>query len=403
MIEIIRGTCPDDNIQLRIKYPVGGAVPSADTYYVWFEEDIGVTNTYTSPKCNLPNGYTKKLKFVYPLAIPPVFAFEIPIFGYLDTFGIDTLANYLQRAASGLQTYGRVVSYGANYLEVAISPFDPINSLLTCSTGSVVSNVYVAPYPSVPVVYNGQAGCCGTLPMTQLITGWLPIGSGLGLDTITVASPRKARYLVEATDKSGTTDTETLEYEEFSSSCMLTTTQPKCSDDKGSISVSLPSWLVGDLEFRWTYNGAFFSSNMNITNLNAGTYCLSVTDTNGCVIRCCSTIVLPTPITLDIDITQPLCVACGKPDQFGRLFIQITGGNEDCSICDNSLVNNSSKGAYEYMLLPLVSKWTQVDRDNTVFLDTLKPGTYKLKIRDCNCCYIQQDLTITKPTIIVKI
>ena len=403
MIEIIRGNCPQNNIQLRIKYPVGGATPSSDSYFVWFEEQVGVTNSYISPKCNFPNGYVKKLRFDYPLALPPLFAFEIPIVGYLDTFGADSLANYLQRASTGLLSYGRAISYGATYLEVFISPSDPLYSLLTCTTGSVASNVYLAPYPAGIVTYNGQAGCCGNIPTNQLITGWRPIASGLGLDTVSIAYPRKARYLVEVTDKSGTTDTETLEYEELSLVCMLTTFQPLCLGDTGSIEVTIPSWLSGDLTFRWTYNGAFFSNAMNISNLSPGTYCLIVTDANSCIIRCCSTIISPTPITLDIDITQPLCVACGKPDQFGRLFVQVSGGNEDCSICDNSIINNKSKGAYEYQLLPTVAKWTQVDRDNSIFIDNLKPGIYKLKVRDCNCCFVQQDITITKPTIIVNV
>lgn len=404
MIEVIRGDCPNNNIELRIKYPVGGAVPTANWYFTWFEESIGTVSQYTSNKCTFPSGYWKKVRWDFPV-IPLFYAFELPIFGYLDNQGIigDSLANYLNRCVTGLAGYGRIINVGSNYLEVFLSPSDPINASLTCVTAFVVANTYLLPYPSVATTYNGQAGCCGTTLQNQTITDWKPIASGIGLDNVTVASPRKKRYMVEATDNSGTTDYQILNLDESFPTCGLVVTQPTCFGGRGCIEVTIPEWLNEPLSFEWNVNKVLYSTSKDICDLLPETYCLTIIDDKGCTTNCCATIINPLPIVATTTITQPSCVACGTTEQFGKLYVRVSGGNEDCKVCDNSVINNKTKGAYEYKLLPLVNTWTPTDIDNSIYINNLKPGDYKLKIRDCNCCYYDLDITITKPTIIAKI
>ncbi len=406
MIEQVRGLCPNNDIQLRIQKPTGGSITTSNWYVVWFKKNSGVFN-YNSPKCDYPFAYRKKLRIDFLASLTPFYALEVPSLSYLDNNGIvpDTLLNFINRMATNLQGYGRVINTGADYIEIYFNTSDFLSTGLPCNIATIVYNIYNLPYPSGTVSYNGFTGCCGTIVSVQTITGWEPIAGAVGLDTITLASPYEGEYMAEVTDYSGTTDYDTIKVERYDTICSLEGSNPSCNGaNDGSIIVNIPFWMQENIVFQWTDKDKNpISNSKDLFNLTGGTYCLEITDGNGCTSTCCITLEEPTDIVATLNITQPTCVLCGTPEQFGKVYVKISGGNVDCKVCDNSVINNKSKSGYEYQLNPLVNTWTPVELDDSIYFSALKAGSYKLKIKDCNCCFKEYDIVISVPKIIAKV
>ncbi len=132
-------------------------------------------------------------------------------------------------------------------------------------------------------------------------------------------------YIVTVTD-SATGCTSSLQVtitEPPAINVVANTTAVTChGGNDGSISVSASGGSPG-YAYSWTGPGGFSSTNQNISNLSAGNYVLTVTDTTGCAIIVTIPVIEPAAIVLNLDSTVE--ASCeGSTD--GIIYISATGG-----------------------------------------------------------------------------
>jgi len=156
-----------------------------------------------------------------------------------------------------------------------------------------------------------------------------------------------------------------------------TNTQSSCFNDcDGSINISATSLNNGPYSYSWTLNGNFYSNDINLTNLCAGTYVVTVSEQN-CVET--ATFVITQPSFIDIELVQltnPLCFGQNN----GSLSVTATGG----------------VGVLTYQWLPLGF----FPGSNTQTITNLFEGTYTVIVTDETGCSEQQSFTLTAPTLL---
>jgi gliding motility-associated-like protein len=146
----------------------------------------------------------------------------------------------------------------------------------------------------------------------------------------------------------------------------------------GAISVSVTGGIA-PLNYSWTGPGSFTSSYEDISNLFAGNYNLSVTDTTAC-----SSGIGPIPIVepsaLNASLDSITNVSCNGFND-GSIYITVTGG-----------------------VMPYTYSWTGPDPYTDEDITGLKPGLYSLEITDANSCKLNfGPVTITEPALLTVI
>ncbi len=155
-----------------------------------------------------------------------------------------------------------------------------------------------------------------------------------------------------------------------------------CFDgNNGSITIT-PTGGTSEYTYAWTGPGTFTATMQNLTGLQAGTYQLNLTDSNGCVAAVQSfTLTQPSALTISEQHTNILCFG----DATGAIDITVGGGLPH------------SSGAYTYA-------WTGPNGFASVSEDltTVAAGTYNLVATDSNGCTISLAVTLTQqPEIII--
>ncbi len=150
----------------------------------------------------------------------------------------------------------------------------------------------------------------------------------------------------------------------------LTATNILCNgDDNGRIEMSLTGG-TGDFTYEWDNN----ANTPNLSNLAAGTYCVTVVDENFCEASDCITISQPDELSIVLDPNQPACFG-----DDGSIDLTISGGT----------------APYTY------------DWDNTFDVEDpsfLNAGTYCVTVTDANGCSINDCATLNQAaTIIVAV
>ena len=129
-----------------------------------------------------------------------------------------------------------------------------------------------------------------------------------------------------------------------------------------------------DLEYTGPTNGfqpAFTEGTVNITNLSAGNYMLTLTDNNNCTETCTFAITDPDcNLTASLSPTQISCF--GAED--GQIVVNLMGGTPDFT--------------YD---------WSDDTYDGQSTLTNLPPGTYNLTVTDDQGCEALANTTITQP------
>lgn len=141
-------------------------------------------------------------------------------------------------------------------------------------------------------------------------------------------------------------------------------------DDDGEITLTIsggtPVYTVS-----WTGPNGFTSSDLVLTNLEAGTYDVTVTDANDCVTMGSVEIEEPTLLALDAAITEIMCNG-----DLGAIDLTITGGIEPYDIV-----------------------WTGPGGFGSVNEDIsdLQPGTYDVDVTDDNGCMASASYNLIEP------
>lgn len=142
----------------------------------------------------------------------------------------------------------------------------------------------------------------------------------------------------------------------------------------GYINTSVTGGTPG-YHYSWAPNTA--DSTADVSGLGAGTYTVTVTDTNGC--SASNVITLIEPTLLSTAVSSQTNAGC-KGDSSGSITITPTGGT----------------GPYSYA-------WSTSPNDTTATVTGLPAGTYTVQVTDINGCTTTLVDTITEPVTVVPI
>ena len=204
----------------------------------------------------------------------------------------------------------------------------------------------------------------GTTPYTYL---W----SGGGGSSATATDLSAGTYTVNVTDNNGCT-----------ASASTTVTQPTalivtayvssnitCHGDNNGIASSFVNGGVSPYTYLWS--DASSQATPSATGLSAGTYTLTVTDSNGCFTT--ATTILTQPVTLRVTASVTANVNCNGEDN-GSASSVVTGGTSP----------------YNY-------SWSDPNLQVTQSATGLSAGSYTVNIIDNNGCTASAAITITQP------
>ncbi len=134
-------------------------------------------------------------------------------------------------------------------------------------------------------------------------------------------------------------------------------THPSCNGANGPLDGSIDIVVTGGAApytYTWTGSG-IDQTTQDQSGLSSGTYCVTVTDANGCETSKCYDLTEPKVISILADVTQPSCASNGD------ININVTGGTPPFTyIWSNGFTGSSNTN--------------------------LNPGTYNLSVTDSNGC-----------------
>ncbi len=201
--------------------------------------------------------------------------------------------------------------------------------------------------------WNGPQGWDGN---TATITG---LGPGTYILTVTDRNSCASYSFIEVITQPAAieiTSATLSDYRGFGVNC------PGSAD--GSISVTARGGTA-PLTFRWRGPGGFTSDRPSLTLLGAGTYDLTITDANGCILTASYTLTSPPALDVSAAVTDASC-----PDtRDGSIILTITGGS----------------GALRYL-------WN--DGATTQNRTGLAAGSYSVEITDGNGCVHRLETTV---------
>jgi len=138
-------------------------------------------------------------------------------------------------------------------------------------------------------------------------------------------------------------------------------------DNSGSLNAITLNGTPG-YQYSWTGPEGFTSNQSNLSNLIAGTYCLEVTDLNGCSTTSCIELTQAEPLEA-APVLSP--VACNS-ESTGSISLNLTGG-----------------------VLPYTISWSNFA--NTSDISNLDAGIYSVVVIDANNCIYEGTFEILQP------
>lgn len=139
---------------------------------------------------------------------------------------------------------------------------------------------------------------------------------------------------------------------------------PKCHNDCNGAITAIPSGGSLPFTYSWTPTG----STPGLSNLCAGIYSITITDSQGCMASQSYTLNNPAPLSLSAAVTSPSCSATSN----GSINITVTGGTP----------------AYTY-------SWTGAITASAQNLNGIHVGTYSLQVVDAGGCIKDTTIVLT--------
>ncbi|MEZ4721442.1 MAG: gliding motility-associated C-terminal domain-containing protein [Flavobacteriales bacterium] len=216
---------------------------------------------------------------------------------------------------------------------------------------------------------NGTATANGTGGTGTYSFGW----DYLGATSQTISSLAPGTYAVTVTDGNGCTDSASVIITDPAVLLVnVTGNSPQCNGDTTGSAIATPSGGTTPYTFLWSTT----ETTDSIGGLSAGTYTVTVTDSNGCTATGFAIIANPTVLSVAMSSSNNDCFG----DSTGSATANASGGT----------------GAYSF-------DWSNgvvgaVGDPNTI--NTLPAGTYTVTVSDANGCQVIDSVTLTQPTAI---
>jgi len=253
-------------------------------------------------------------------------------------------------------------------LDTVLNEPPPLNSSWTTShyTGDWEVSCHDGSDGSIDLTVNG-----GVTPYTY---SW----NGGAYNSEDLTNVPAGNYSVTITDTNGCTitiDTTLTEPPPFSTSASLSSFQ-------GNNNISCFGYSDGfiDLDVSgstppYSYSWSTGATTQDLFNISAGSYSVTITDTNGCTTIFDTTLTQPDPLGTDIAASSyenGYGVSCNSFED-GWIDLTVTGGTS-----------------------PFTYQWNGGVSSNQD-LDSIGAGTYKVQVIDANGCIIEDSVTLTEP------
>lgn len=181
----------------------------------------------------------------------------------------------------------------------------------------------------------------------------------------TLTNATAGTYIVTVTDAHTCTSTASVTITEPAAITLTPDIiQPGCAASTGS---AYMSYAGGTQPFTFIWSNG--PTTQNDPNLFAGTYNISVTDSNGCTATGSVTIVNPTSMVINASITNATCAASN-----GSIATTITGGN----------------APYTYL-------WNSIPAQTTATATALAANSYTLTVTDASHCTVTATFAVSQP------
>ena len=351
----------------------GGTAPfsyqwsNGSTYQDLYQVDCGsYTVTVTDAK-----GCTKELSANIP-CVPALSASAVvtPV----TCYGTNT-GSINQTVSGGYGGYTYQWNYQFASTEDLVNiPAGIYDVTITDIKGCTLVKTYIVGGPSQPITINGVVGnaSCGQAngSIDISVFGGSPAYSYLWSNTATtqdVTNLAAGTYTVTVTDSKGCTKTKSFDILGSGGlNVTATATAATCGGSNGTVTTSVTG-ATGNFTYLWN-TGA---TTANLTGLAAGTYCVTVTGTNGCTGTACATVQSIGGPTLTVATTNVTC--------FGG-----TNGAVNLSVANGT-------APYTYL-------WS--NGATTQDLNNVAANTYCVTVTDAGGCIATICATVTQPTVL---
>lgn len=178
-------------------------------------------------------------------------------------------------------------------------------------------------------------------------------------------------YTVTITDANGCRafDTATITSPSALNSAIASTNLQCSSNSNAAVNLTVNGGVL-PYSFNWS-NG---STAEDLSNLNAGTYQVTITDANACSSTASATVTSPSALSAGLNVTNLLCNGSGS----GSIDLSVSGG-----------------------VSPYTYQWSNSATTEDIL--NLTPAVYIVTVTDNNGCTLQQSATVTVPTSLTTI
>ncbi|MDO9188068.1 MAG: PKD domain-containing protein [Bacteroidia bacterium] len=225
--------------------------------------------------------------------------------------------------------------------------------------------------PSPVTCFGGNNGSISALPSggtPNFTYSWLP-GSA---STNAISNLTAGTYTLSVTDSKGCVATSSVTLTQPNAvSASTSSTNETCNYLNNGTATAIPSGGTSPYTYLWQ---PALQTTGTVSNLQAGTYTLTVTDSNECTAT--TTAIITQPIALAIGITGQTNVSTCFGDNNGAITATASGGTP----------------TYTYSWMP--------GSATTSTISNLTAGTYTLTLSDLNGCSVTKPVVITQPSIV---